>query len=251
MWDPSQYERFADERARPFHDLLARAPDLDVRTAVDLGCGSGGLTRRLCERWPAATVLGIDSSAEMLAKAAAGPRLSYAQEDIAAFAPAAPVDLLFSNAALHWLPQHDVLLPRLAAATSGALMLQMPDNFRAPSHRAVAEVLALPEFLPVLDGLQDRSGVKELSWYAEALLGLGFDVDAWATDYLHVLPGDDAVLQWLLGTTLRPHLQRLQDPALRQEFLRALAGRLAEHYPPRAGGTLFSFRRLFVVAVRR
>lgn len=255
MWDPDRYERFRRERARPFHDLLARIPARDFDTIVDLGCGSGELTRLLASRWPRACVLGVDASAAMLQRAAAAgpaPTLQFVQADLADWQPPRPVGLLFSNAALHWLPDHQALLPRLIAmlAPAGVLAVQMPDNFAAPSHRSVAAVAARPPWREMLASLPQRAEVIPLSFYAETLLQAGFDVDAWTTEYLHVLPGDDAVRHWLEGTTLRPHLAQLREPALQQRFLAEVGAELAPHYPRRHGVTLLPFRRLFFVATR-
>jgi trans-aconitate 2-methyltransferase len=253
MWNPQQYERFRDARRRPFFELLARVEHAGPREVVDLGCGTGDLTRVLAERWPDAQVLGVDGSEAMVerARAQALPgRLRFALGDLAAWAPATPrsVDVLVTNAALHWVPDHGPLLARLAShlAPGGVLALQVPANFEAPSHRLVEALKAEPRFAPALAGAP-RGRVEPLAWYEARLAELGASVDAWDTTYLQVLPGEDAVLEWLLGTTLRPVLAALGESEGRV-FVEALRPRLREAYPPTPRGTPFPFTRRFAVA---
>ena len=251
MWNPDQYERFREARRRPFFELLARVAHPGARRIVDLGCGTGDLTRALAERWPDAQVLGVDSSQAMVERArtqALPGRLHFALADLAQWTADAPVDLLVSNAALHWLPQHGSLLTRLARqlAPGGVLALQVPANFDAPSHRLVEALKADPRFASTLAGVVSGR-VEALAWYEATLAALGARVDAWDTTYLQVLPGEDAVLEWLLGTTLRPVLAAL-DEAQGQAFVEALRPQLREAYPPTPRGTPFPFTRRFSVA---
>ncbi len=253
MWNPSQYERFRDERKRPFFELLARVPASSPSLVADLGCGTGDLTLTLAERWPGARVSGVDSSESMIAEALRRPapeRVRFEFADLARWQPAAPLDVLVSNAALHWLPDHASLLSGLVGllAPGGVLAFQVPANFEEPSHRRIDEVRALPRFAPVLASVR-RGHAESLAFYEAHLARLGFSVDAWETAYLHVLPGEDAVLQWLLGTTLRPVLAAL-GPEEGQAFLDTLRPLLRQDYPAAAHGTPFLFRRRFVVAVR-
>ncbi len=235
-WDPEQYGKFRDERSRPFFDLLARVPERPYARIADLGCGSGELTRALAERWPAARVTGVDSSPEMLAKARPIPgRLDFLQGDLAQTGEA---DLLFSNAALQWVPGHDVLIPALARRAP-VLAVQIPAHDDSPAHREL-ESLAGP--LPLR--------TEPLADYVRWLRSAGMDVDAWETVYGHVLPDVPAVVEWLKGTALRPILARL-DEAGRGAFLEAYARRLEGKFAEVGGGILFPFRRRFFVAVRR
>jgi trans-aconitate 2-methyltransferase len=251
-WDVRQYEYFRDERSRPFHDLVAQIPPIEVASVVDLGCGTGELTSHLSTRWPEARVVGVDISEEMLAAAAAraNERLRFERGDIATWNPESPVDLILSNAALHWVADHGPLLDRLvgALAPGGLLAVQMPANFDAASHVLMAETAADGPWAEKLEG-KLRSSVHALSWYAERLLDLGLIVDAWETVYLHMLPGDDAVLAWVRGTALRPVLDAL-DEAERARFIAEYAARLRAAYPRGSYGTLFPFRRIFFVAKR-
>ncbi|HTU26486.1 MAG TPA: methyltransferase domain-containing protein [Pirellulales bacterium] len=255
-WDAEQYLKFSDERGRPAADLLAQVPTTEPRLVVDLGCGTGRLAKALAERWPEARVIGVDNSPEMLAEARrqkiAG-RLEFFKADFAEWSWGEPVDLVVSNAALHWAGQHERLLAKIVAmlAPAGSLAVQMPNNLRAPSHEAIFAVAAEPLFAAKLAGLGlHRESVRPLAWYAELLGDLGLAVNAWETTYLHVLSGENPVLEWLRGTALRPLLSVL-DKQEAIEFQRQLAERLREAYPSRAGVTLFPMSRIFFVATRR
>jgi trans-aconitate 2-methyltransferase len=253
-WDVSRYELFHDERARPFLDLLARVPNQVVRRAIDLGCGSGKLTRRILMRWPDAEVIGVDSSAEMLGAAESGGRLRFERSDLAAYAPpeGSPVDLIVSNAALHWVDDHEPLIDRLVSflAPGGTLAVQMPANFDAASHVLLAETIGDGPWSERLSGTLRRHAVHPLPVYVDRLLAAGLAVDAWETVFLHLLEGEDAVLQWVSGTALRPVLALL-DEADRARFTAEYGARLRAAYPRGAHGTLFPFRRIFFVARRK
>jgi trans-aconitate 2-methyltransferase len=255
-WDPATYLRFGGERARPFADLLDHVPVREPRRVVDLGCGTGALTASLARRWPTARILGVDSSPEMLAAAAehAQPgRVEFARDDVRTWQPDGPVDVLVSNAVLHWVPGHDRLLARWAAALppAGALAVQVPGNFRAPTHALLAELCAAPEWGGRLAEVAPRpDAVLSPAGYLEVLAGAGLSPDVWETTYLHVLTGPDPVLGWVRGTVLRPVLARLDDDEAAR-LTDAYAAALREAYPPRPDGTtLLPFRRIFVVGTR-
>jgi trans-aconitate 2-methyltransferase len=248
-WDPVQYGRYADERSRPFADLLARVRAPGPGYVVDLGCGDGTLTATLAARWPDATVVGLDSSAPMLA-AAAPPGVELRQGAIEDWTPERPVDVLVSNAALHWVPAHPDLLPRFVAALAagGELAFQVPGNFGAPSHVLLARLRRAAHWRQRLGADADRSAaVLEPAEYLARLTALGCSVDAWETTYLHLLPGADPVLEWVRGTALRPVLAAL-SPADAAEFEGEYRALLREAYPAGPAGTVFPFRRIFVVA---
>jgi trans-aconitate 2-methyltransferase len=259
MWNATEYLRFAGERSRPFADLLAQVQHQSPRVVVDLGCGPGNQTRTLAERWPGARVIGVDSSADMLAKAqplAIPGRLEFVASDIGQWSPEAspeaPVDVILSNAALHWLADHERLLKRLAGMLNpdGALAVQMPNRFGSPSQVVIEEAAADPRWAARLRGVGlHRESVMPISWYVSQLRALGFAVNAWETTYIHVLAGENPVLQWFKGTALRPLLDRLDAP-LQAEFEALVGERLRRAYPPTGDVTLFPMPRLFFVASR-
>lgn len=253
-WDPAQYVRYADERARPFHELLARVAADRPRLVVDLGCGPGTLTATLAQRWPDADVVGVDSSPEMIGEAGllATDRLSFSLGRVEEWRASVQPDVLISNATLQWVPGHRELLRGWARAlpAEGWLAFQVPANFGAPSHVLMRELSESTRWRRRLDGvLRPADAVARPQQYADLLLAAGLRTDVWQTSYLHVLPGDDPVLDWVRGTGLRPVLQAL-DPGEAREFETEYAALLRQAYPRGTGGTLFSFTRTFAVAHR-
>ncbi len=252
-WDPAQYLRFAGHRLRPALDLLNRI-DLERPEAVaDLGCGAGNVTRWLARRWPEADVTGIDGSGAMLAKAAeALPEVRWRQADIAAWAPDRPQDLIWSNAALHWLPDHEALFPKLAGhlAPGGVLAVQMPCNFTEPSHTAMADAARDGPWIDALEPLLKPAPVREPAFYHRLLAPAVSELDLWETTYFQLLEGENPVAEWTKGTWLKPMLDALTGD-WRNGFEAAYRARVAAAYPPGPDGrTLFPFRRLFFVAKR-
>lgn len=250
-WDPAQYLKFAGPRLRPALDLLQRIDVAAPGTVYDLGAGAGNVTRLLAMRWPEAQTVGVDSSAEMLAKAAAdNPGISWQEADLAAWRPERPADLIYSNAALHWLDDHERLLPGLFAglATGGVLAVQMPRNFAARSHTSITETALNGPWRATLEPLLRPSPVKPPEFYYDLLAPLAASLDIWETEYLQVLDGANPVKEWTKGTWLAPLLAALKEP-LRSRFEAEYAERVAAAYPPRRDGkTLFPFRRMFLVA---
>ena len=259
-WDPAQYARFSDQRLRPARELLDRVPLTDPSLVYDLGCGAGTVTRILAERFPGARVIGLDSSPTMLAKAIGEPsRIEWIEGDIADWEPERAPDLIYSNAALHWLPDHEALFPRFfgALAPGGALAVQMPITNAQPAHVLMCETLAnggpggsrLGD--DALAAAAARDWVLDAGAYGELLRPRPAALDIWETEYLHRLPGEDPVLEWMRATGLRPVLDGL-DAADRARFLEIYRQRLRAAYPRGPDGlTVYPFRRLFLVATRR
>jgi trans-aconitate 2-methyltransferase len=248
-WDPDRYLTFADERGRPFVELVARIAATGPRTVVDLGCGPGNLTGLLADRWPDASVVGLDSSPAMIEKArATDPRIAFDVVDLRDWTPGRPVDVLVSNATLQWVPGHLELLPQLVSsvAPGGWFAFQVPGNFDEPSHTIRAELAAEEPYAAHTGGVAVPSS-HDPAVYLDALAGLGCRVDAWETTYLHVLTGPDPVFTWVSGTGARPTLQSLPDD-LRPAFEAEFKARLASAYPRHEYGVVLPFRRIFVVA---
>ena len=247
-WDPERYLAYADERGRPFLDLLARVGATEPSVVVDLGCGRGTLTRLRAERWPAARVNGVDSSASMVERAEPGERLTFEVADLRDWRAREPVDVLVSNATLQWVPGHLDLLPRLVGqvAPGGWFAFQVPGNFEEPSHVIRRELAAEePYATHTAEVAVPDAFAPEV--YLAALAGLGCRVDAWETTYLHVLQGEDPVFTWVSGTGARPTIQALPD-RLRERFVEDYKARLRAAYPAAPHGTVLPFRRVFVVA---
>lgn len=252
-WDPSKYVQFGDHRDRPFFDLTCRIGAKRPGRVVDLGCGPGNLTATLADRWPEADVVGVDSSADMLDRAAplTGrlPNLRFELQDISHWAPPAGTDVVVSNAALQWVPGHQDLMRRWLAdlAPGSWFALQVPGNFDAPSHVLMRELAASPSWASRLDGvLREGDSVGSGPDYLAILVDAGFAADVWESTYQHILRGPDPVLEWVRGTALRPVLAALSAEEASQ-FEDEYAAALREAYAPTGHGTVFPFRRIFAV----
>lgn len=251
-WEPDRYLQFADERLRPALDLLGRIPLNRPMRIVDLGCGAGNVTRLLAERWPDAELTGLDSSPEMLARASETlPNARFELAGVEHWDSEDSLDLLFSNAALHWIGQHQSLFPRLLDMLSpgGVLAVQMPGNFDAPSHRLIRELAASPAWSSKV-GSGRMGTILDMAEYHRLLAPRSTRLSLWETTYWQALHGTNPVLDWLRGTTLLPYVAPMDD-ANREAFLAELGTQLAEAYPAdESGSTLFPFRRIFIVAQR-
>lgn len=253
MWNPEQYLKFAAPRFRPAQDLLMRVAIDSPRTVYDLGCGAGNVTRMLAQRWLGAQIVGVDDSEAMLAQAEReATDIIWKCQGLAEWAPEAPADVIYSNAALHWLPDHRTLFPRLMGmlAPGGVLAVQMPRNFNEPSHTLIRETLRAGPWRSRLEHLLRPSPVDTPDFYYGLVAPQAAEVDIWETQYLQVLQGKDPVKEWTKGTWLRQFLDAL-DEADRPAFEEDYARRLRDTYPGLPNGTtLFPFRRLFIVARR-
>ena len=248
-WHPAQYLLFGDHRTRPARDLLAAIPAEAPGDVVDVGCGPGNSTSLLVERWPEAGVVGVDSSPAMIERARGSlPGIRFFEADLREWRPPAPVDVVFSNATLHWLDDHPPVLAHVLGwlAPGGTLAVQMPANFDQPSHSIMRELAASPRWRARVGGVLRAGPVAAPEEYWRLLGSLG-SVDIWTTEYLQVMEGENPITDWVRGTSLRPVLDRLGDEA-GAEFVAEYADRVREAYPRQADGTtLFPFRRIFIV----
>jgi trans-aconitate 2-methyltransferase len=256
-WSPQQYLKFGDLRARPCRDLATRVELTDARRVIDLGCGPGNLGDIAAGCWPGASILGIDSSPAMIETArAAHPEYEWRIGDIVDWAGSdgERYDVVFSNAALQWVPDHGVIFPRLFehVAPGGALAVQMPGNYHAPPHQILREMAASPgwkRWFP--DGRAREWHSHNLDFYYDALAPQAARLDLWATEYLQVMSNVEAIVEWYKATGLRPYLDPIVEDAERRRFLAEYLEKLRPHYPLSASGSvLFPFRRIFIVAYR-
>ncbi|OGT36494.1 MAG: trans-aconitate 2-methyltransferase [Gammaproteobacteria bacterium RIFCSPHIGHO2_12_FULL_37_14] len=257
IWQAKQYSRYLVERTQPATDLLARIPKRQLQEIVDLGCGTGNSTFLLKKRWPKAHLIGMDNSLNMLEQAKAiQQNIEWLHQDIATWQPKTPPDLFCANASLQWLSNHETIIPRLFHFLNkkGILAVQMPCNYHAPSHRVLLEVILhstwRKHLLPLLQYGEDRSPVGTPEFYYTILAPLSNQISIWQTQYLVILSGEDPVIEWMKGTTLRPILNAL-DQTEQQNFLKIYSDHLKKYYPKQANGhTLFSFNRIFFIAER-
>jgi trans-aconitate 2-methyltransferase len=253
-WSAAQYVKFEHERTRPVHDLVARIPSAEVASAADIGCGPGNSTEVLRGRYPKARIVGVDSSPDMIKAARARlADIAFEVADIREWRPTEPLDVILANAVLHWIPDHETLLPALVAKLKpdGALAVQMPDNLEEPSHRLMGEVARSGLWAAKLeDAAAARTERHLVDWYFRLLRAHAPRVDIWRTTYFHPLAGAHAVVEWLKGTGLRPFLDPLEESE-RDAFLERYELAVAKAYSAEPDGTvLLPFPRLFVVAAR-
>lgn len=253
-WNAQTYLTYGDERTRPAGELLGRVPLLEARRIYDLGCGPGNSTKLLRDRYPEASITGVDNAQDMLhAAQASGVRAEWAFVDLVDFAPVDRPDLLYANATFQWLDDHPRLFGRLleSLAPGGVLAVQMPRNFDAPSHRVLREVASSGPWAERLRPLLRVDPVADSATYYRWLKPKVAQLDVWETEYLQVLRGPDPVLAWVKGTALVPLLAALPE-AEGKELLERYRQRLLSIYPAEAGGeTLFPFKRIFFVATVR
>lgn len=253
-WNAGQYLRFAAERTRPCRDLTTALTMDAPRRIIDLGCGPGNSTAVLAERWPSAEIVGMDSSQEMIDAARRDtPEKTFQVGDIATWTPETPYDLIFSNAALQWVDNHEQLYPRLFGfvAPGGAFAVQVPCNMAAPAHAIMREVARDSEFVAYFGGGVREWHVHDAAFYYDVLAPYAERVDIWQTEYLHILPDAAAIVEWYKGTGLRPFLDRLPDAAVRARFVDLYLEAITKAYPARRDGrVILPFQRLFVVAYR-
>jgi trans-aconitate 2-methyltransferase len=254
-WSAKQYVAFEDERTRPVRDLLSALPDIEARSAMDLGCGPGNSTEVLAVRFPDAVVRGLDSSSDMIEAARRRlPRVRFEIGGIEEWNDPGPFDVILANAVLQWVPNHAELLPRLVAklASGGGLAIQMPDNLDGAAHRLMREIAA--------DGLwaqaqalasAARTPIADANGYYELLRPLCSKVDVWRTTYHHPMrDGAAGIVEWFKGSGLRPFLEPL-DTASRAAYLERYTAAVALAYPALSDGSvLLPFPRLFVMAIR-
>ena len=254
-WSAQQYTKYEDERTRPVRDLVAAIPTLEPATVIDLGCGPGNSTEVLAARYPAAQLVGMDSSPDMCAEAR--KRLPHARIDhapIEAWSDGGPWGVIHANAVLHWVDDHPRLLPRLVSylAPGGTLAIQMPDNLDEPAHVLMRELAAEPPWAAQLaSAAATRTAIATPAQFFNLLRPHCARVEVWHTTYQHHLAGGiDAIVEWFKGSGLRPFLAPLESPA-QTEYLSRYRRRLVDAYPLLSdGGVLLPFPRLFIVATR-
>ena len=252
-WDPGVYLHFANQRTQPAIDLIARIR-LEPARVIDLGCGPGNSTAVLRERWPQADITGLDNSAEMLAAATqAHPAGKWILADAASWQATLPVDLVFSNAALQWIPNHAAVFTHLIAqvAPHGALAVQVPAHYKSPIHQVTLEVANDPAWRHLMDEPQRALTYAAPAFYYDLLQPLAANIDLWETEYYHIVDNAQAIVTWFRGTGLRPFLEALETAEQRQQFEQRVLEGYTQAYAPQADGRiLFPFRRLFMVAYR-
>ncbi len=251
-WDAKQYLKFASERTRPAHDLVARIEVEHPRRIADIGCGPGNSTAILRQRWPDADVTGIDSSAEMIDHAKRDhPQSRWIEADATAWQPDDAFDVVFSNAALHWMPDHRRLFARLMrfVRPGGALAVQMPYHYESPLHAVVFETARAEPWRSRMRAARAALTHETAPVYYDILAPLAPRIDVWQTTYVHILDDHRALLEWVRGTSLRPFLDVLRGEEERTRFEQMVLDGFTKAFPAQEDGkVLLPFPRLFIVA---
>lgn len=255
-WDANLYLTFSGQRARPATDLLAQIELETPRRIVDLGCGTGNSTEQLHNRWPQAELTGLDNSPDMLSRARANhPDWKWIESGVEQWAPSLAYDLIFSNACLHWVADHAALFPRLVShlLPGGALAVQMPNSYHLPAHTLMKEVANDPRapWARTLAGASETYNVQSLAFYYDTLRKLTSRLNIWQTEYLQIMDGPRAVLDWVRSTAMRRYTEPLPNDEQRRLFEQHCLERFQEAYPADdQGKTLFPYSRMFIIAYR-
>jgi trans-aconitate 2-methyltransferase len=253
-WNAAHYLKYGDERTRAAADLASRIKLARPEIIADLGCGPGNSTQILRSRWPDSNVFGIDNSAEMIATAKISfPNQNWVLADVADWTPASSIALIFSNAALQWLPSHASLIPRLFSfvAPEGALAFQIPSSTHARVRMLIRDISYDPAWTQRMTLPRKALTMEPPFFYYDALAADASSMDIWETEYHHVMDSQDAIVDWISGTGLRPFLSALHTEAERNRFVTELHRRVSSAYERRPDGkVLFPFRRTFVIAYR-
>jgi trans-aconitate 2-methyltransferase len=253
-WDPNHYLKFGNERTQPAVDLASRIEIADPKAVIDLGCGPGNSTQVLRRRWPEARITGLDSSPEMIAAARKSyPEQQWVLASAETWTAPEPFDIVFSNAALQWIGNHDRLVSHLLeqVAHGGALAFQIPSRSYSPVRTHMHDIADDSAWRERMLGVKGALTMEDSSYYYDVLADQARKLDIWETEYIHVMDGPESILDWISSTGLRPFLEALDTDAERRRFVDLLNKRVAQSYNRRRDGkVLFPFRRLFLVAYR-
>ena len=250
-WDNALYDCFRSQRTQPATDLVSRIPNHQPSTVADLGCGGGNSTAVLRARWPDAKIIGVDNSEEMLGAARKNQgEVSWVKADIAAWEPPHSFDVLFSNAALQWVPDHETLIPRLLQyiTKEGVLAVQVPDHYDSPLYRVLLEVSRDPRWSSRMEVARDSLTRHPVPFYYDVLSGRVAQLDLWTTEYQHVLSSHEDILTFHRGTGMRPYLESLDENET-EAFERQVLVGYRDAFPVQPdGNVIFPFKRIFFLA---
>lgn len=253
-WNPDQYLKFARERTQASVDLASRIEVENPKSVIDIGCGPGNSTHVLREKWPDARFTGLDSSREMIDKAKAGfPDSEWILGDACSYGFTSQYDVVFSNAAIQWMPDHEELVPKLFSIVrqGGALAVQIPADQDSPIRRSLLSVSSRERWTKYTSGCERMTNYRTAEYYYDIITRLSKRSQLWETIYYHVLDSPSALIEWYKGTAMRPFLESLPDDGSRNEFENdVLAGCRDEYEVRRDGHVLYPFRRIFFLVYR-
>lgn len=254
VWDSDQYLKFQKERTQASVDLASRVELKNPKQIVDVGCGPGNSTEVIAKHWPKSQVSGFDSSQKMLETAKkSSSKIHWFSADVSTWQPDTSFDLIFSNAVLQWVPDHQSLFPRLVSFLNpgGALAVQLPIHYDSPLHQCVLELAQSARWQRATAVAHEAISTESREFYYDLLVPFVSQIEIWETEYIHIMESVEAILEWFRGTGLRPYLEALPDDRQRTQFEQELLERYRAIYPlQQNGNVLFPFRRLFIIAYR-
>lgn len=253
-WNPQLYLKYGNERTQPSIDLAARIAHQNPTRVVDLGCGPGNSTRILKAQWPKAQIMGLDSSSEMIKQAAEiDSEMEWILADIVEWKPDKCFDIIFSNAALQWVPHHQALFPSLIEKlnVSGVLAVQVPYHYKSRLHDVIWQVSKHADWTDLMEGARNALTSHDAYFYYDILSPICRKVDIWYTEYFHQMESPTAILQWISGTGLRPFLETLSSMEDQERFKKEVLAGYVKAYPRQVDGkVLFPFKRQFIMATK-
>jgi trans-aconitate 2-methyltransferase len=251
-WDPQQYLQFKHERTQPAIDLVARIQGTDPKTIIDIGCGPGNSTQILLKRWPHASITGLDNSEKMIQRARQDyPNQKWVVGDASRLESCKTYDIVFSNAAIHWIPKHDILIPRLFQLMNqnGMLAVQVPANQESPLFRTIKKVSKRRKWSAFTSASRELITYHGADYYYNHLVALTNEIAIWETIYYHVLNSHQDLVDWYKGTAMKPFLDSLPTDESREEFEKEILAECKQFYAPQSDGRiLYPFKRLFFTA---
>ena len=253
-WNPGLYLKFGDERTQPSVDLVSRIKAINPRNIIDVGCGPGNSTMVLANRWPEAEIYGLDSSRAMIEKARLDyPEKIWLQGDILDFVPEQKYGIVFSNAVLQWIPDHEKLVSGLfdMVDAGGALAVQISLFSSMTMGKIIEDVSSSGVWQKLMEGCSGLFTYNSSSFYYNLLAEKAGTIEMWETSYIHVMDSHQALLDWIRSTGLKPYLDRLPADEMKRKFEQEILEDIKKRYRAEANGkVLFPFLRLFFIAYK-
>ncbi len=251
-WNPDLYLKFNRERIQPSRDLISRINYEKPEKIIDIGCGPGNSTQMLARRWPDASVTGIDSSPAMIKKAATDfPDGNWKLRDAGKDVIEEKYDIVFSNAAIQWIPGHEKLLRKFHSLlnNNGLLAVQVPLSRDMPLGKSIEEIARNKRWNSLTKDATTLFTIHNSPWYYDRLSGIFNSIEIWETSYIHAMDSHNSILEMIRSTGLKPYLEGLGSEEEKSDFESLVFKSINKHYPRQKNGkVLFPFKRLFFIA---
>jgi trans-aconitate 2-methyltransferase len=251
-WNPDRYLKFKNERTQPSIDLVSRIDFADPKTIIDFGCGPGNSTQVLVNRWPKARIIGLDNSPAMIAKARKDyPEQEWVLADAASYEPDVKVDIVFSNAAIQWIPNHKKLINKFynLLSDNGIVAVQMPQFWDMPVGKIIKKVSKDSRWISQTEKASKLIRIHDYSFYYNRLYVLFKKVEIWETYYMHTLDSQMSIIDMIISTGMKPYLEKLDSDEAKREFIDEVLKGIQKFYSlQKDGKVIFPFKRLFFIS---